>query len=353
MATIDVALFLQPTAEDPPCGQNLEYDPAFGELERAAEGKPEQVEGDKVISKAEDPQWRDMFEKAEALLRRSRDLRVAVYLTHAGLNLGGVSQLAAGLRLIAEMSKTFWDEVHPQLDEEDKDPTLRINSIQELESLPPLGTSQRPSLLRSLERVLLVRSKQAGSFSYRDIKLAKVELSPTSAEKGSVPQLALIEAAFQECELDDLQTTAKAVVDSVGTVGELRAYLRDKLGSERAPEFRVLDKELNGMRRILEEPLARRGVVQSASGPSSAEGEQGGLPAAGAGVGEIRTREDVVRILDKVSDYFQKYEPSSPVPLLLQRAKRLVAKDFMEILRDLTPAGVSQAEAIGGVEKHK
>jgi type VI secretion system protein ImpA len=57
--------------------------------------------------------------------------------------------------------------------------------------------------------------------------------------------------------------------------------------------------------------------------------------------------------LDKVSDYFQKYEPSSPVPLLLQRAKRLVAKYFMEILRDLTPAGVSQAEAIGGVEKHK
>jgi type VI secretion system protein ImpA len=34
---------------------------------------------------------------------------------------------------------------------------------------------------------------------------------------------------------------------------------------------------------------------------------------------------------------------------LLQRAKRLVAKDFMEILRDLTPDGVSQAEAIGGV----
>ena len=33
-------------------------------------------------------------------------------------------------------------------------------------------------------------------------------------------------------------------------------------------------------------------------------------------------------------------EPSSPVPLLLQRAKRLFAKDFLEILRDLTPGGV-------------
>jgi type VI secretion system protein ImpA len=66
-------------------------------------------------------------------------------------------------------------------------------------------------------------------------------------------------------------------------------------------------------------------------------------------VGEIRSRDDAVRAIDHISEYFRKNEPSSPVPLLLQRAKRLVAKDFMEILRDLTPDGVSQAEAIGGV----
>jgi type VI secretion system protein ImpA len=39
------------------------------------------------------------------------------------------------------------------------------------------------------------------------------------------------------------------------------------------------------------------------------------------------------------------------VPLLLQRAKRLVSKDFLEIIRDLTPSGVAEAELIGGVEK--
>jgi type VI secretion system protein ImpA len=39
------------------------------------------------------------------------------------------------------------------------------------------------------------------------------------------------------------------------------------------------------------------------------------------------------------------------VPLLLRRAKGLVAKDFMEILNDLTPDGVSQAKLIGGLAK--
>ncbi len=107
MPMIDVARFLQPTAAEPPCGQNLEYDPAFGELERAAEGRPEQVEGDKVISKAEDPVWRDVYERAEALLDRTRDLRVAVHLTTAAMNIEGLSELADGASLDYRAAEEF------------------------------------------------------------------------------------------------------------------------------------------------------------------------------------------------------------------------------------------------------
>jgi type VI secretion system protein ImpA len=66
--------------------------------------------------------------------------------------------------------------------------------------------------------------------------------------------------------------------------------------------------------------------------------------------GAISSREDVLRVLDRVCAYFAQHEPSSPVPLLLKRAKRLVSKDFLEILRDLAPDGVAQAEAIRGPE---
>jgi type VI secretion system protein ImpA len=76
--------------------------------------------------------------------------------------------------------------------------------------------------------------------------------------------------------------------------------------------------------------------------------------AGGSGVafaGAIRNRSDVLQMIDKICEYYARTEPSSPVPLLLQRAKRLVNKDFMEILRDMTPSGVSEAELIGGLEK--
>ena len=62
------------------------------------------------------------------------------------------------------------------------------------------------------------------------------------------------------------------------------------------------------------------------------------------------SREDVVRLLDRACDYFKRYEPSSPVPLLLRRAKRLITKDFLEIIKDMAPGGLSEVKSIGGIE---
>jgi type VI secretion system protein ImpA len=38
------------------------------------------------------------------------------------------------------------------------------------------------------------------------------------------------------------------------------------------------------------------------------------------------------------------------VPLLLQRAKRLVNKNFLEAVQDLTPSGVNEIQNIAGVD---
>jgi type VI secretion system protein ImpA len=50
-------------------------------------------------------------------------------------------------------------------------------------------------------------------------------------------------------------------------------------------------------------------------------------------------------------EYYRRHEPSSPIPVLLRRAKRLVSKDFMDIIRDLTPSGIPEAELLAGAEK--
>ncbi len=84
----------------------------------------------------------------------------------------------------------------------------------------------------------------------------------------------------------------------------------------------------------------------------SLESQPGEAPAnsgASQSVGAIRSRQDAIRALDAVSAYFRQNEPSSPVPLFLERAKRLVAKDFLAILADVAPEAITQAKLAGGI----
>ena len=97
----------------------------------------------------------------------------------------------------------------------------------------------------------------------------------------------------------------------------------------------------------MNDQLVRRGVGVEVD--ESEGGEAGATKPQGLS-GEIQSREDVVRALDKIVDYFNRNEPSSPLPILMTRAKRLVSKSFIEIVRDLAPAGTTEAEALRGVE---
>jgi len=65
-------------------------------------------------------------------------------------------------------------------------------------------------------------------------------------------------------------------------------------------------------------------------------------------LGSITKRADAIRLLDLVLEYYERYEPSSPLPLLVDRARRLADKNFIDILRDLAPDGVTQAQFISG-----
>lgn len=341
MGGLDVEKLLQPVSEETPCGDNLEYDSDFGALERAAEGKPGHVMGDKEIP-PEPPKWDDVDDAAASLLARTKDLRIASHLAHAQLNLNGMPGFASGLELLNGLLQRYWKDVHPLLDEEDdNDPTLRMNSLAALNS--------RDGILNSLDRAILVSSRTLGRFSLRDIRLSRGEIAPQD-DSEQPPDPTHIDAAFLDCDLEELTATASAADRCRDAIGGLDAFLREQVGAAYAPDFTDLKARLNEIGPILNEQLMRRGVVT--------EREAGQIATNGAGApaalpGEIRSRDDAVRMLDRLCEFFSKNEPSSPVPLLLQRAKRLIAKDFMEILRELTPDGVSQAESIGGLNRNE
>lgn len=349
MSVIDIEELLSEIAADAPCGEDLEYDPAFAEMEKLAQETPERQYGETIIP-AEPPDWRGVKKMALSLLERTRDLRVAVYLTRALLQTDGLPGFGDGLALVEGLIERYWDSVFPQLDPEDNnDPTLRVNTIVALCDLE--------TTLRALRETPLVSSRALGRFSLRDVQIATGVLTPVvTDEQAELPTLARIDAAFQDADLEDLQTTATTATHAMERVERIEAALTDRIGVTQAPDLSALTGVLKEIRQVLAERLQRRGAGVGPAAEAVAAAAAGtGLPGSIAGegqrlvVGEIASREEVIRMLDKLCEYFNRYEPSSPVPFLLKRARMLVTKNFMEILLDLTPAGAEQANLIFGI----
>ena len=63
---------------------------------------------------------------------------------------------------------------------------------------------------------------------------------------------------------------------------------------------------------------------------------------------QIQTRDDVVRVLDLIIEYYERHEPSNPIPLLLNRCKRLVNASFLDVIQDLIPDALEKAKNLGG-----
>jgi type VI secretion system protein ImpA len=136
----------------------------------------------------------------------------------------------------------------------------------------------------------------------------------------------------------------------------IEAILVRRVGSSRALNLDALTRPL---RRALDF-LTRQQPREAASGrlPQAAHetalAEAGGARAApAAGSGEVTSREDVLRTLDRLIQYYHQHEPSSPIPILLERAKRLIPMNFFELLEDLAPEGVAQLAVIRGPDTAK
>ncbi len=347
MSTIDIEALLSEIATDTPCGEDLEYDPALAALDSLAQETPERQYGDTIIP-AEPPDWREIKKAALALFDRTKDLRIAVTLARALLHTDGLPGFANGLEVVGGLLERYWEGLYPLLDpDDDNDPALRVNTV--------VALCDQDATLRGLRETPLTHSRALGRFSLRDIQVAKGSLTPiTTAEQEEWPTEAKIDGAFLDSDLETLQAAAAAVAAAIERTRGIETLLTDLIGVSQAPDLSALSRMLKDIQQVLVEQLRRRGADLAAATPDALSEEGAAASPAGAGqrlvVGEIGSREEAIRLLDKISEYFERHEPSSPVPFLLKRAKKLVTKDFMAILNDLAPGGAEQAILIFGLQ---
>jgi type VI secretion system protein ImpA len=332
---------LQPIAPDAPCGESLEDSPVLASVDAArlfGQARPYDAPEDKNVPyQWKPPDWGAFRGLVSDGLRRSHDLRLLVNLSVALLRTDGIPAFLQTLPVASHWLEAHWAETFPRLDEGDA--LLRRNALN--------CFADPMAVIDGLRRLPLVSSRQHGTFSLRDIEVATGQQPPRPGE--AAPDQVQIDAAFAAMPIEELTELDQSVSAALTAARQIDVAMGTNAGPDAVPTLDGLTAPLGRLDRVVKAQLAARVGADSAAPVVAGDGAAAGVPQ--GAVGPIRSRQDVIRALDAVSEYFRHNEPSSPVPLFVDRAKRLVSKNFLEVLEDVVPDALPQVRSVSGVRE--
>jgi hypothetical protein len=127
--------------------------------------------------------------------------------------------------------------------------------------------------------------------------------------------------------IDEAVEETEAVEDYYETESETDVEADDSPDDDQATDEEALPQEGEGSLEVEAQPDATREAISIEQAVSKA------LP----GTVVILSRDHAGLMLKQVEEFFQIREPASPIPILLFKARNLLAKDFHALVRELLP----------------
>lgn len=329
---------------DKPCGDDLSFSAAFDQIQEARRFDDPTLAQGEWVSEIKEADWKGVIRLCEALLAsRTKDLRVAGWLTEALGRAHGLAGLADGHALCAALCDAFWDDIHPQA--EDGELEQRIGALDWL-------LAQTTRLLREIP----LTASPKGRYSLADLEAARAAArSPGGADDSARLSLESFEAALQGTPpqhfIDGLQGAERLKA----ALGTLQATLDARLG-DAAPAFGpaldVLDDVTRSHRRHA--PAAAPSAESPhLPGPAPAAATPPAAPATAAAGGPPRSRDEALRQLEEIAAFFRRTEPHSPVAYLAEKAARWGSMSLHEWLRSVVrdDSALLRVEELLGVEE--
>lgn len=337
LVIMEIEKLLKPISAESPCGPDLEYDHDFLNLIQSLESPQNSIVGE---APQKDPDWNEIGSLAESLLIRTKDLRVAIGLTRAYIHRKGLSGLVTGLHLINDLLTLYWEDIHPGLDvEDDHDPTLRLNVLSDI--------GNYSILVRDVQGVLI--SFPPVRISIRDILIILGKIPTTSANVEYTQ--AQIEGMFSSQDnAQEILRLRNDLTEVLETLQEIQNFLKQKVNEALLPDFQKLRSTLEPILVLCKNFTEMDQQVVADNHPVE-EGVK--VMDNNSPPGEIRSREDVARILEKVCKYLERTEPTNPVSLIIRLAQTLMTKNFLEIIEAIPPEDMKVFKKIIDSDKKK
>jgi type VI secretion system protein ImpA len=341
----DLAALLAPIAGDSPVGADLRDDfspqSTYYRLRDAraeARAAERSADADPDAEFVMPSQWRSIRDLAvKALIEQSKDIEIAAWYTEALVRSDGLPGLAAGARLIAGLSETYWDGGVFPLPDEDGIVT-RVAPVTGLNGEGGDGT-----LIQPLRKLPLFPRPDGGTYPLWQYEqsaqlggIADPARRQQRIDAGAVPFEAMERAARATgaARLSELRDQA---TDALAAWQAMSDELDGRAGTDAPPTSRVRDL----VRQILDlvnryAPSLDPGAPETPPTAAGSDAAPPGVGGAGAAPGGA-SREDMLRELVRIAEYFRRTEPHSPLAYTLEETVRRARMSWPELLAELVP----------------
>jgi type VI secretion system protein ImpA len=328
-ATINLETLLAPISEAAPAGINLRQD---------------------VSPTSTYYRLKDARSGARAAERRAKDLEVAAWLVEGLVRSHGFAGLRDGLSLTRGLIENYWDSFF-SLEDEDGLAT-RLAPIAGLN-----GQGNEGTLIQPLRKVSVTAQTDEGAFAvyhYDQARaLSNVADAEVKARREAAGEISMerFTAAVNRSGGEYYISLIEDVEGAIKEVELLANALNERAGRE-APRTSdiagALTTILNAIRSFSGE-LVTRALAAAAAAQGSLEGGSGG-EAGATGIamisGTVSGRDDALRILLNVAEYFKRFEPHSPISTSLEEIVRRARLPFAELLQELLPDAAAWRSAL-------
>lgn len=335
---------LSPISDDNPSGEYLRYSGLYDEISEARRA-------DDVLSQGE---WTTELKSADfkkvielatgAIEKDTKDLQIAAWLAEALVKEHGFVGLRDALRLLGRLQDVFWETLHPVIDEGDMEG--RANALAWMETQAAFALKQ-------------AKITGYAGYSYIDFEDSKKFDIPDNLESYDTADQIKYNELRSQAEAENRVTankwraeiaqTKRAFCEEINFLFEecwtayndLNRIIEEKFDLNQAPALGNLKKSLDDVhslvKKILEEKRLEEPDEEMAEASAGDEAE--GTVRAAAGVatasGAIQNRQDALKRLNDISEWFRKNEPHSPISYLVGRAVKWGNMPFEVWLQDV------------------
>lgn len=345
---------LSPVSEDAPCGPDLnemmdpEYDDyyfgALGRLPsfffRPGVERPDGSFSPDQIFDAGDVDIKAERTRINALLARSRDIRLLVLRAQWEILAGQLTGCAEALEAIAGVLETFGAEAHPTFANGIAD---RRDALADLDS--------QVTMIQPLQFMGLTGTDEV---SLRKIKAAAGDVTPLQAEADLTPGM-LSDALADPGNRKRIEATHAGLLALASAVARIDAACQSNADAPYSAPVGTLRQTVQEMLDVLTaaRPELRGADIEKVSASEAAATESIDasatdipVPATPFPAGEaiaVVSQDHARAILEACEHYYRRHEPSSAALLLVTQARLLIGRPLIEALQTLLPDSAGRA----------